>query len=495
MPYGSTILTVQYGQFSAGLAMDHLKLNNIVGFGLAGLGLVACASVPELGKEPAPRAVTQISQSLAAPPTEWPSDEWWHAYADPQLDALIAEALKGAPSLAQAQARVAKAQAVAGETRATLYPTLEADGNYAEVKESLNQGFPPQFSQYLPRGYNSSAYLALKFGYEFDFWGKNRAAIAAATSEVRASQADAAEARLALSSAMALAYSDLGRLYAEHDVDERSAQVKEETAALVQRRMDNGLDTRATLKEAEAGVPAARAQLAAVDEEIAHTKNRIAALMGAGPDRGIEITRPTGAHLRAFGMPQQLQAQLLGRRPDIVGARWRAEEAAKRIHVARAEFYPNINLSAYIGQQALFAHLLFKDSSQIGSVGPAVTLPIFEGGLLRDQYRGARADYDAAVASYDATLVQALQELADAAASERALDVRLSESRAALAADEEAYKLIRMRYEGGLAAYQTVLIAEDAVLQARITVADLDARAFTLDVQLVQALGGGYVAS
>jgi outer membrane protein TolC len=397
MPYGSTILTVQYGQFSAGLAMDHLKLNNIVGFGLAGLGLVACASVPELGKEPAPRAVTQISQSLAAPPTEWPSDEWWHAYADPQLDALIAEALKGAPSLAQAQARVAKAQAVAGETRATLYPTLEADGNYAEVKESLNQGFPPQFSQYLPRGYNSSAYLALKFGYEFDFWGKNRAAIAAATSEVRASQADAAEARLALSSAMALAYSDLGRLYAEHDVDERSAQVKEETAALVQRRMDNGLDTRATLKEAEAGVPAARAQLAAVDEE-------------------------TGAHLRAFGMPQQLQAQLLGRRPDIVGARWRAEEAAKRIHVARAEFYPNINLSAYIGQQALFAHLLFKDSSQIGSVGPAVTLPIFEGGLLRDQYRGARADYDAAVASYDATLVQALQELADAA--ERSLRMR-----------------------------------------------------------------------
>ncbi len=115
--------------------------------------------------------------------------------------------------------------------------------------------------------------------------------------------------------------------------------------------------------------------------------------------------------------------------------------------------------------------------------------------MLRDQYRGARADYDAAVASYDATLVQALQELADAAVSERALGVRLAESRAALAADEEAYRLIRMRYEGGLANYQSVLIAEDAVLQARIIVADLEARAFTLDVQLVQALGGGYVAS
>ncbi len=269
--------------------MYRLKLNNIWVFGLTGMGLVACAAVPDLGKEPAPRAIAQVSQSLGAPRTDWPSDGWWHAYADPQLDALIDEALRGAPSMAQAQARVAKAQALAGETRATLYPTLEADGNYAEVKESLNQGFPPQFSQYLPRGYNSSAYLALKFGYEFDFWGKNRAAIAAASSEMRASQADAAEARLALSSAIALAYADLGRLYAERDVDARSAEVKEETAALVQRRMDNGLDTRATLKEAEAGVPAARAQLAAVNEDIAHARNRIAALLGAGPDRGIEI--------------------------------------------------------------------------------------------------------------------------------------------------------------------------------------------------------------
>jgi len=200
-------------------------------------------------------------------------------------------------------------------------------------------------------------------------------------------------------------------------------------------------------------------------------------------------------HIKSFGLPGELQAQLLGRRPDVVAARWRAEAAAKRIHVARAQFYPNINLAAYIGQQALFANLLFKDSSQIGSVGPAVTLPIFEGGRLRDQYRGARSDYADAVASYDATLVQALQELADAAASARALGIRLEESRTALAADEEAYKLTRLRYEGGLANYQSVLLAEDAVLQARVIVADLDARAFTLDVEIVQALGGGYVES
>src|SRR5580698_5009395 len=135
--------------------MERLKLNNIAVFALTSLAVAGCASVPDLGKEPTPKAVTEVSQSLTAPMSDWPSDDWWRAYGDPQLDALIDAALKGAPSMTQAQARVVKAQAVAGETRATLYPTLEADGNYAEVKQTLNEGFPPQFSQYLPRGYNS----------------------------------------------------------------------------------------------------------------------------------------------------------------------------------------------------------------------------------------------------------------------------------------------------------------------------------------------------
>jgi NodT family efflux transporter outer membrane factor (OMF) lipoprotein len=257
-------------------------------------------------------------------------------------------------------------------------------------------------------------------------------------------------------------------------------------------RLDNGLDTRAELEQAQAGPPAARAQLAALDEEIAQTRNRIADLMGTGPDRGASIAPPAAAQLKAFGLPAQLAAELLGRRPDLAAARWRAEAAAKRIGVARAQFYPNINLAAYIGQQALFANLLWHSSSQIGGAGPALTLPIFEGGRLRAQYAGARANYDEAVAAYDATLVQALHEVADVAASERALGARLEQSRAALAANEEAYRLTRMRYEGGLSNYQSVLISEDAVLQSRLTVADLEARAFTLDVELVQALGGGY---
>jgi NodT family efflux transporter outer membrane factor (OMF) lipoprotein len=466
-------------------------------FSAAIVGLGACAALPKVGVSPDPKAAASYATtaSFSAPAASWPVDGWWRSYGDAQLNSLIETALQGTPSLAQAEARLRKAEATVGESRSALIPSLEVDANGGEVKESLNQGFPPIFQQYLPRGYNSTAYLALKLNYELDFWGKNRSALAASVSEARASEAEAAEARLALSSGIALAYADLARLYAERDVAERTVKLKEETVGLVSKRVDNGLDTRADLKQAEAGPPTARAQIAAIDEEITQTRDRIAALMGRGPDQGLSIARPADAALKTFGLPPELAASLLGRRPDLIAARWRAEAAAKRIGVARAEFYPNINLAAYVGQQALFANLLFRGSSQIGGVEPALTLPIFEGGRLRAQYRGARADYDDAVASYDATLVQALEDVADVAASERALGTRLTETRAALAANEEAYKIARLRYEGGLSNYQSVLLAEDAVLQSRLSVADLDARAFTLDVELVQALGGGYTQS
>jgi NodT family efflux transporter outer membrane factor (OMF) lipoprotein len=425
----------------------------------------------------------------AAPRGVWPADAWWRAYGDPQLDGLIDEALKGSPTLAQARARLQKAKASLGVTRASQFPTLSASGNVAENKQSYNYGIPPAF---VPHGYNDYGTVELNFAYEFDFWGKNRAAVAAAVTDERAASADAAEARLTLSTAVASAYSDLARLYAERAVAERSVQSRQETLDLVSRRVADGVDTQAEAKQAEAGPPAARADVAAIDEQIQQTRNQLAALLGDGPDRGLSIQPPKSPALKAFGLPPRLAADLIGRRPDVVAARWRAESAAERIGVARAQFYPDINLVADIGFQALGVRNIFKSGSDIGQVGPAVTLPIFEGGRLRANLRGAHADYDEAVAVYDASVTQALHDVADTAASERQLTTRLKESRDALAAYEEAYRIARLRYDGGLANYQTVLLAEDSVLTARRTVVDLEARAFTLDVQLVKALGGGF---
>ncbi|HEY2750614.1 efflux transporter outer membrane subunit [Phenylobacterium sp.] len=467
------------------------------GFGVAGLlaatALSACASLPAQTPARVAKATQTyaVAQSVAGASRDWPAEAWWTAYGDAQLNGLMQEALAGSPTLAAAQARVRKAESVAAIARSHQLPTISANGSVEEMKQSYNLGIPPEF---VPHGYNDYGRATLDFSWELDFWGKNRAAVAAAVSDARASEADAAEARLMLSTNIAAEYADLARLYAERDVADRAIGVQSETAKLVQSRVANGLDTLAEQRQAEAEPLQAQADVAELDERIALSRNRLAALAGAGPDRGLALARPNAAALKPLGVPAELAANLVGRRPDVTAARWRAEAAAERIHEARAAFYPDVNLVAFIGVQSLFLSKLASSGSDIGSVGPAVSLPIFNGGRLRAGYRGAEADRDAAVASYDATVAEAFHQVADVLASSRALSKELAASQAALAASEDAYRIARLRYEGGLAIYPSVLLVEQDVLRRRRVVTDLQARALALDVALVRALGGGYRA-
>lgn len=459
--------------------------------GLAALALSACASLPPgvTSTSPKPASSYVSARSLDAPLGPWPADGWWTRYGDAQLNALMSEALAGSPTLAQAEARLRKAQASRSAAQASLLPSVIGNGQIEEQRQSAKYLFPPAF---LPKGYQDYGQVTLNLNWELDFWGKNRAAVAAATSEARAASADAAEARLLLTTDIASTYAILARLDADREVAIEATRVREETATLVSQRVANGLDTQAELRQARAGAPAGRAQVAAIDEEIAQTRDALAALAGDGPDRGLALAAPTPAKLPAFGLPADIRLSLVGRRPDVVAARWRAEAAASRIHEAKAAFYPDVNLQGYFGEQSLHLSQLITPGATIGSIGPAVTLPIFEGGRLRANLKGARADRDAAVAAYDGALTEALRQVADVAASERALGVRLSESRLALESYEGAYKVARLRYEGGLSTFQSVLLAEDAVLAQRQAVSDLESRAFTLDIALVRALGGGF---
>jgi NodT family efflux transporter outer membrane factor (OMF) lipoprotein len=453
--------------------------------------LAACAALPPAAPPRSARPASDYAADslAAAPKADWPADAWWTAYGDAQLTTLVQEGLDGSPTLAEAAARVRQAAAVTAAAGARRLPSLSGNAAIREQKQSYNNGIPADF---VPQGYNDTGRLTLDFGWELDFWGRNRAAVAAAASEGRAAAADAAEARLVLSTAIATAYADLARLYAERDVTERAIATRREIAGLVRSRVANGLDTRGEQSQAEAEQLQAEADLVGTDEQISLTRNRLAALLGAGPDRGLAIQRPGPAALHPLGLPPSLAADLVGRRPDLAAARWRAEAAASRIKEAKAAFYPNVDLIASLGVEALHLNLLFDHGSDIGSVGPAVSLPIFQGGRLRAQLRGAEADRDAAVASYDATLAEALRQVADAVTSQRQLAVQLDRSRAALAAAEDALRIARLRYQGGLSSYPSVLLAEQGVLQRRRQLADLEARGFALDVALVRALGGGY---
>ncbi|WP_174299473.1 efflux transporter outer membrane subunit [Caulobacter sp. S45] len=464
----------------------------------AGLSLVVvaalCGCAPALGPRPqlSQAAGYATARSFAAPATTWPSDRWWEAYGDPQLDALEAEALQGAPNLKLAEARVRSAQSTVETTRAALLPQISGEGGIQTTKQSLNEGYPAIFQQFLPAGYHTQSRIAADLDWQLDFFGRNHAALAAATSTAQALQADAAAARLQLTVAVASAYADLVRLYADRAELVDALQVRRQTLQLVAQRLQNGLETRGELSQQAEFVPAAQGDLDLIDRQILVSRHQIAALVGAGPDRGLQIAAPKLSQLRAFGLPAHLAVDLVGRRPDIVAARLRADAAAKEIKVARADFYPNVDLTAVYGVQSLGINTLFRYSSVIGAIGPAIRLPIFSEGRLEGAYRGARAEYDAAAASYDQTLANALRDVADALSAQRALADQLKDAEAQLVSANDADRIANLRYQGGLSPYLNVLTAENGALAARRNVAGLQAQGLSLDVALVQALGGGF---
>lgn len=471
--------------------MSPIRLRKPFAAAMVPLLLAGCASVPNLGAAPQVVSAGEVASErslAAATPTAWPDAGWWKAYGDPQLDGLIEEGLANSPDLAATAARLRAAQGYAQQAGAAGLPRIDATAGASEAKQSYNNGIPPAF---VPQGWNDSGKVAASLSFDLDLWGKNRAALAAATSEAEAARIDVEQARLVLSTNIAAAYADLARLAAERAIEAKALDVRLKTQKLVNDRVVAGLDNRAESKQADSAVPLAREQIAATDEAIGLTRNRIAALVGKGPDRGLDIALPQRLGAVAT-LPAGVTTDLIGRRPDIAASRARVEAAASRIKVARADFYPSINISALIGFQSLGLSNLFSSGSSFGSVGPAISLPIFHGGELAGKYKGARAGYDEAVATYDGTVLTAYREVADAVTSRNALAERLAQSRAALADSEAAYDLAQQRYRGGLSTYLDVLTAEDKLLQIRSGVADLEARVFTLDVALVRALGGGF---
>lgn len=461
---------------------------------LAMLALSACASVPDSGVRPALLSAQTVaaSQTLAPRgPDIWPPDRWWERVDDPQLTALIEEGLTNAPQVAIAAARIRRAEAETQRIGAARYPSVSAEAEGGLLRQSRSFGIPAEF---LPGGWIDYGQAALNIGHDLDLWGRNRAAFAAATSELRAATVDAAQARLVLSVAITAAYSELGRAWRERDNAAAMLVNRQATRDLVALRESNALDDRASLRRADADVANAEQALAAAEETILIRRNQLAALVGAGPDRGLTITRPPLSPATPTGAPEGLSTDLLGRRPDIVAARERVEAAAARTRQARAGFYPSINLRALVGLQALGIGNLVDSRSTFGTAGPAISLPIFNAGTLKAQYRGAAAAYDEAVASYNQTVITAYQQAADAMTQRDAAGQRLGAARAALSASEDALALMRERYAAGLASRLEVLASERAVLELGLAVIALETNERGATLATVRALGGGFDA-
>jgi NodT family efflux transporter outer membrane factor (OMF) lipoprotein len=452
--------------------------------------LSACANYAGISsdRQMAQPQTYATEQSIAQDNGHWPAADWADQFGDAQLKALLAEALKGNPSVEQARARVAAAAAYSDTAKAATMPQVGATYSFTRQQFSSTALVPPPYAG----SWQSENKGLLSASYDLDLWGKNREALKASLSQLQASEADAEVVRLTLTSSMARAYNQLARLYALRDIAQQEITQREQIERITAGRIASGLDTQVERKTAQANLATSRATLAALDGSIVTTRYQLAALLGAGPDRGLAITRPVLGVGDEVRLPENLPADLVSRRPDLVAAKWRVDALTHNVKEAKAEFYPDINLSAAIGLDAFGFGRFLTAASRTASAGPAIHLPIFDGGQLRAQLKGRYAEFDYAVATYNQTLVTALSEVATQLAQIRSTDQQLVDAQAAQDAARGADQLALTQYKAGLANQLTVLNADTTALAADQQVANLRMNRRDQQIALAVALGGGY---
>ncbi len=270
---------------------------------------------------------------------------------------------------------------------------------------------------------------------------------------------------------------------------------REQILALVRQRISAGLDTRVELRQAEGLIAQTQGEIEALDEaSLSRARHALAELAGRGP-QVFDSLAPTMAALRSTELPTALPADLLGRRADLVAQRWRVDATAKDIEAARAQFYPNVNLVAFVGLSSIGLDRFVEAGARTFGAGPALHLPLFEGGRLRAQLDAKRAEADAAVDAYNGTLLRALREVADEVSSLQSIERQQRAQAEATAAADAAYELAAQRYQAGLGNFLVVLTAQTNVLAQRRAAAELKARHLGAEVALARALGGGYRAA
>ncbi len=434
--------------------------------------------------DPASLAATRSLQGTRVDP-RGPTRDWWAALGDRRLDALVREALADNPDLAMARARARLADAQAGLAHADSQPTLDVGASLAGAR--LPETLIPA-----PMGGHFSwiKYADASFHWNLDLWGGDRARWEAAVGRARAAALDTRAARLELSASVVRAYARLGYACRQQDLARDQSRRATQVRDLTEQRVKAGIDGRVQLQQAMAEQALAEQQQAAADRRVSAARNVLAVLLGKGPDRGLDIARPSPLVPAEVALPSTLPAELLGRRPDVIAARLRAQAASRDIDAAKTRFLPNISIGALAGLAAGGGTNLFQLPARFYQVAPAVSLPIFSGGRLRANLAGRDAERDIAVAQYNKTVVGALGDIADKLDALHSLDAQTTAQQRALDAAREAWTLAMQRYKAGIGSYLQALTVQHQLLAAEQGAAALHAEQVDLSVQLIQALGG-----
>jgi multidrug efflux system outer membrane protein len=452
--------------------------------------LAGCIAVPAdttrtAGIDLAARA--QHAQAIELPLDAWPAEQWWRAYQDPQLDALVERALKDSPSLATVAARVAGAQAIVTAERADEGASVGLATGMNRQRYSSNGFFPPPIGG----AYFNDLNVQVRAAYDVDWWGKHRSLVAAAIGESHARQAEAAQAAQAIAASVAQSYFRLQMLWARQDKVKALASLQRELVAGRKARIAHGLASSDMLRSAELDLGVLEEQSQRLATQAGREREVLRALTGGDAAALSSLARvnPTPA---ANALPRELGMELLARRPDLQAARWRVEAQLGRVAASEAAFRPDINLAAGFGFDAVTLGKLLRWPSRTPLLGATLDLPLFDSGRLKAQLGVARSNRDELVAEYNEAVLAAVREVAQEGASLQGLEQETQTHRQTLDASRKLVDSAEARMKRGLLERAGVLQAKMTLLRQQDTDLQLTDARLQTQVALVKALGGGY---
>lgn len=405
---------------------------------------------------------------------------WWDRFSDPQLTALITQALHSNTTVRSAQAALAQAKALANAQQAGLGPALAGSGSAQRSQSGANSA-----SNRFQLGFDAS--------WEPDIFGRNRNAASASDADEQASAANLANIEVSLAAEVAANYINLRSLQSRLLIAQKNLSSQEETLQIARWRAQAGLASSLDVEQSLGAVAQTRAQLPALLSSAAQTQNALAVLTGQAPGSlNAALSKAAPIPQAPDGLALAFPAQTLRQRPDVRAAESRIDAALARLAVADAARYPSIKLGGSLSLSAMTLGTLTDGASLLRALLTSVSLPLYDGGARDAQVRAQEAALAQAQANYQGSVLTALQDVEDALAGLKGDAERLGQLQAAQRAAASAELLARQRFQSGLIDFATLLTAQRALLSAQDSVASAQSSLGTQHVKLYKALGGGW---
>lgn len=447
------------------------------------------AVTPPAFKQQPPLQFTESEEwKFARPADTQLRGKWWELFNDPVLNELEEHINVSNQNLLAAEARFRQARATLRATRSNRFPTIGVTPGIGALRNSSNRA---GFASNQATTRSANLILPFDFNYEVDVWGRVRRSIEASRDLAQASAADLEAIRLSLHAELAQLYFQLRETDAQQRVLAETVHALEGSVQLATNRYEGGVAPRSDVAQAESQLASTRAELTETGIARAQLEHAIAVLTGQ-PPASLNIPTATQQSFQPPVVPVALPSQLLERRPDIAAMERRMAAANEQIGITQAAFYPTFRFSSSLGMQGTSLANWLTWPSHIWSIGPTAAQTLFDAGRRQAASEAASASYEATVASYRQTTLNAFQEVEDQLAALRVLETEAMEQAEAVRSSQEALQLARNRYEGGIETYLEVLTAQTIALASQRRMTSIEARRMGATVLLIRALGGGW---